>query len=190
MAKAAEGLQPPDLNAISELEKNKDPYAQALLEQMKRGGFGANTNAVRALAAYDDEPSAQLLLKLLEGGGYCARVAAHALAKRKDARAIKPMLNSLRSKAGDSPAIWDTLTEFEGAGYEVLEPLASHADVEIRKRAKKCIGSLAHHAKDRIIRRRAFELLERCLATETDEGLRQSIELSIQISANKNLTKR
>jgi HEAT repeat protein len=190
MAEAAEGLRPPDHSAISELEKNKDQYAQALLEQMKRGGFGANTSAVAALAAYDDEPSAQLLLKLLEGGGYCAGVAAHALAKRKDARAIIPMLNSLLSKAGDSRATWHTLTEFEGVGYEMLEPLMAHADVEIRGRAEKCIGSLAHHAKDRLIRRKAFELLQKCLTTETNEGLRKSIELSIEISAKRNLTTR
>jgi len=58
----------------------------------------------------------------------------------------------------------------------------THADVEIRTRAESCIGSLAHHAKDRIIRRKAFELLQQCLTTETNKGLRESIELSIKIS--------
>ena len=187
MAEAAEGLRPPDPDAISELEKNKDPYAQALLEQMKRGGFGANTSAVGALAAYDDEPSAQLLLKLLEGGGYCAGVAAHALVKRKDTRAIKPMFDSLLSKAKNKNETWHTLTEFEGASYDLLEPLTGHADVEIRGRVEKCIGSLAHHAKDRVIRRKAYELLQRCLETETDAELRSALEISIQISAKKNL---
>jgi HEAT repeat protein len=161
---------------------------EALITAAADGEFGkANDSAIGALGAYNDERSAQLLLKILETGGYYAGVAGHALAKRGDARAIKPMLNSLVSKAGDARAPWDILTEFEGAGYEVLEPLMTHADVEIRKRAEKCIGSLAHHAKDRIIRRKAFELLQRCLETETDAELRKSIEISIQISAKKNL---
>ena len=150
----------------------------------------ANSSAVHALGAYNDERSAQVLLKILEAGGHCAGVAGYALAKRKDTRAIKQMLDSLVSKAEDSRATWHTLTEFEGAGYDVLEPLMAHADVEIRGRAEKCIGSLAHHAKDKIIRRKAFELLQRCLTTETDGELRQSIEISIKISAKKNLNLR
>jgi hypothetical protein len=142
------------------------------------------------LGAYNDERSAQVLLKILEAGGYYVGVAGYALAKRGDARAIKPMLNSLVSKAEGSRATWHTLTEFEGAGYAVLEPLMAHADVEIRKRTEKCMGSLAHHAKDRIIRRKAFDLLQRCLITETDEELRQSIEIDIKISAKKNTNTR
>jgi HEAT repeats/SMI1 / KNR4 family (SUKH-1) len=161
---------------------------EALITAAADGEFGkANDNAIGALAAYNDERSAQLLLKILETGDYYAGVAGHALAKRGDARAIKPMVDSLVSKAEDSRATWHTLTEFEGAGYDVLEPLMIHTDVEIRNRAERCIGSLAHHAKDRIIRRKAFELLERCLETETDAELRKSIEISIQISAKKNL---
>lgn len=190
MAEAAEGLRAADPDAISKLEKNKDPYAQAVLEHMKRGGFGANTSAVGALAAYDDERSAQLLLKLLEGGGYCAGVAAHALVKRKDARAIKPMFDSLVSKAKNKHETWHTLTEFEAAGYDLIEPLMAHGDVEIRGRAERCIGNLAFGAKDRIIRRKAFELLQRCVKTETNEELRRQIEVSIQISAKKNLNTR
>jgi hypothetical protein len=66
----------------------------------------------------------------------------------------------------------------------------AHADVEIRKRVGKCIGSLAHHARNRIIRRKAFELLQRSLTTEADDELRQSIKISIEISAKKNLNTR
>ena len=179
-------------HAASSLELLHPPEAlEALITAAADGVFGeANDNAIGALGAYNDERSAQLLLKILESRGYYAGVAAHALAKRGDARAIKPMLDSLISKAADKRAIWHTLTEFEQAGYAVLEPLMTHADVEIRTRAESCIGSLAHHAKDRIIRRKAFELLQQCLTTETDEKLRHSIEISIEISAKKNLNTR
>ncbi len=179
-------------HAASSLELLHPPEAlEALITAAADGEYGkANDNAIGALGAYNDERSAQVLLKILEAGGHYAGVAGHALAKRGDARAIKPMLDSLLSKAEGSRATWHTLTEFEGLGYEVLEPLMAHADVEIRGRAEKCISSLAHHAKDRLIRRKAFELLQQCLATEVDEGLRQSIELSIKISAKKNLATR
>lgn len=100
------------------------------------------------------------------------------------------MLDSLVSKADGPRATWHILTEFEGAAYDLLEHLMVNTDLEIRKRAEKCIGSLAHHARDRSIRRKAFELLQRCLTTETDEELRQSIEMSIKISAKKNLNSR
>ena len=179
-------------HAASSLELLHPPEAlEALITAAADGEYGkANDNAIGALAAYNDERSAQLLLKILEGGGFYAGVAGYALAKRRDARAIKPMLDSLISKAGDSGATWHTLTQFEGAGFEVLEPLRAHPDVEIRKRAEKCIGSLAHHAKDRIIRRKAFELLQQCLTTETDGELRRSIEIHVEISAKKNLNPR
>jgi HEAT repeat protein len=176
-------------HAACSLELLHPPEAlEALITAAADGEYGkANDNAIGALGAYNDERSAQLLLKILESRGYYAGVAGYALANRKDARAIKPMLDSLVSKAEDARFTWHTLTEFGELGYEVLEPLMAHADVEIRKRAEKCIGSLAHHAKDRIIRRKAFELLQRSLVTETDEELRKAIEMSIQISAKKNL---
>lgn len=179
-------------HAASSLGLLHPPEAlEALITAAADGVYGeANDNAIEALGAYNDERSAQLLLKILEGGGYYAGVAGYALAKRGDARAIKPMLDSLVSKAKDSRATWLTLTEFEGAGYEVLEPFMAHADVEIRGRAIKCIGSLAHHAKDRILRRKAFELLQRSLAAETDQELRRHLEISIEISAKKNLITR
>ena len=179
-------------HAASSLELLHPPEAlEALITAAADGEYGkANDNAIGALGAYNDERSALLLLKILEAGGHYVGVAGHALAKRGDARAIKPMLDSLLSKAEGLRTTWHTLTEFEGVGYEVLKPLMAHADVEIRGRAEKCIGSLAHHAKDRLIRRKAFELLQQCFATEVNEGLRQSIELSIKISTKKNLTAR
>ena len=179
-------------HAASSLELLHPPEAlEALIAAAADGEFGkANDNAIGALCAYNDERSAQLLLKILESGGYYAGVAGYALAKRGDARAIKPMLDSLVSKVEDNRATWHTLTEFEGAGFEVLEPLMTHADVEIRGRAERCIGRLAFLAKDRIIRRKAFELLQGCVKTETNEELRHHIEISIQISAKKNLNTR
>jgi hypothetical protein len=179
-------------HAASSLELLHPPEAlEALITAAADGERGkANDNAIGALGAYNDERSAQVLLNILLAGGYYAGVAGYALAKRKDARAIKPMSDSLVSKAEGLRETWHTLTEFEEAGYELLEPLMTHPDVVIRKRAEKCIGSLAHHAKDRIIRRKAFELLQQCLATETDEKLRQSLESSIKIAAKRNLSAR
>ena len=176
-------------HAASSLGLLHPPEAlEALITAAADGVFGkANDSAISALAVYNDERSAQLLLKILEAGGYYAGVAGYALAKRGDVRAIKPMMDSLVSKAEDSRATWHTLTEFEEAGYDVVEPLMAHPDIEIRNRAERCVGSLAHHAKDRIVRRKAYELLQRCLETETDVELRKSIEISIQISAKKNL---
>lgn len=183
---AAATEEPEDpAKAIAALAGSKEPGAPFLLKLMERGGFGANVNAVRALGSYNDERSAQVLLKILERCGYGASPAGYALAKRGDVRAIKPMLESLFSK-DDSRATWHHLTEFEGAGFEVLEPLMTHADVEIRKRAEACISSLAHHAKDRVVRRKAFELLQQCLLTEVDQELRNSIRISVEISAKKN----
>ncbi len=179
-------------HAACSLELLRPPEAlEPLITAVADGVYGqANTNAIAALAAYRDERSAQVLLKILETDGQCAGVAGYALAKRRDVRAIKPMLDSLLSKAGGPCGTWDILTEFETAGYDLLEPLMAHADIEIRKRVEKCIGSLAHHAKDRIIRRKAFDLLQRYVKTETNEELRHHIEFSIQISAKKNLNVR
>jgi HEAT repeat protein len=175
-------------HAACSLEHLHPPEAlEALITAAADGVFGkANDNAIGALAAYNDERSAQFLLRILETGGYYAGVAGHALAKRGDARAIKPMLESLVSKAKGSRATWHTLTEFEEAGYEVLEPLMAHPDIEIRKRAERCICSLAHHAKDKSVRRKAFELLKHRLESETDAELRKALEISIQICTKRN----
>ena len=175
-------------HAASSLGLLHPPEAlEALISAAADGEFGkANDNAIGALGAYNDERSAQQLLKILETGGYYAGVAGYALAKRGDARAIKPMLDSLISKAEGSRATWHTLTEFQGPGYEVLEPLMALPDIEIRKRAERCICSLAHHAKDKSIRRKAFELLKQRLESETDAELRKALEISIQICAKKN----
>lgn len=176
-------------NAAESLGILRPPEAvEALITAAADGSLErANSNAIGALGNFNDERSAQFLLEILEGGGYCASTAAYALAKRGDVRAIKPMVNSLISKAEDSRATWHVLSEFEVAGYAELEPLMNHADVKIRTRAENCIGSLAHHAKDRKIRRKAYELLQSRLETEPDAMLRESIEISIKISASKNL---
>ena len=87
-------------HAASSLGLLHPPEAlEALITAAADGEFGkANDNAIGALGAYNDERSAQLLLKILENGGYYAGVAGYALAKRGDARAIKPMLLLLFQK--------------------------------------------------------------------------------------------
>ncbi|HVU27346.1 MAG TPA: HEAT repeat domain-containing protein [Verrucomicrobiae bacterium] len=159
---------------------------EALIKAADGSLDGVNTNAIHALRSFSDERSAQFLLKMLEGGDSHASQAGYVLSLRGDVRAIQPMVQSLISKAEGSRATWGNLNEFGDAGYIVLEPLMNHADVEIRKRAEPCICSLAHHAKDKSVRRKAFELLKQRLESETDVELRKKLEISIQICREKN----
>jgi HEAT repeats len=152
-----------------------------------------NSTAIHALAGFNDERSAQYLLKILEDGGYYATTASYALHKRGDVRAIKHLLHfltSIESKDQRIQHIGDIagrlIYPFEDAGYVALEPLMSHPSLKIRERAQRGICDLAYCAKEKSVRHKAYELLQRCLQTETDAGLRESIEISIQISAKKN----
>jgi hypothetical protein len=174
-------------HAASSLGLLHPPEAlEALIKAADGSLDGVNTSAIDALKGYDDERSAQFLLKILEGGGANASQAGYVLSQRGDVRAIKPMVDSLISKFKDTRATWNHLSEFQADGYAVLEPLMNHADVEIRKCAERCIRSLAHHAKDKSVRRKAFELLKQRLESETDTELRKALETSIEICANKN----
>lgn len=116
------------------------------------------------------------------------------LAKRGDVRAIKHLVHFLTATASENPCVRHIgdiagrlVAGFEDAGYVALEPLITHPDIEIRKRAERGISDLAYLAKDKSVRRKAYELLQRCLETETDPGLREALNISIKISAKKNL---
>lgn len=153
-----------------------------------------NTTAIHALAGFNDERSAQCLLRILEGGGMYATSAVHPLAKRGDVRAIKPLLELLTATASEDPRVQHIgdiagrlISGFENAGYLALEPLMSHPDIKVRSRAERGISDVAYCAKEKNVRRKAYELLERCLETETDAGLRKGLEISIQVTAKKNL---
>jgi hypothetical protein len=167
------------------------------LEALIRAADGSpddvNVNAIGALAGYKDERSAQFLLRILGRGGGNASTAAHALAKRGDIRAIQPLEAFLTATASDNPEIqWigdiagRIIASFGVAGYTVLERLMTYPDAKARSRAERGVSDIAYCERDKSLRRRAFELLQRCLTTETDEKLRQSIEISIKISAKKN----
>jgi hypothetical protein len=62
-----------------------------------------------------------------------------------------------------------------------------HPDIKIRGRAKRGICDLAYCSKEKSLRRKAYELLQRCLETETDPGPREGLEISIKVTAKKNL---
>jgi hypothetical protein len=182
-------------NAADSLSILRPPEAlEALINAADGSLDGVNTNAIGALAGYTDERSAQFLLKILEGGGYNASTASYALHKRGDVRAIKHLLHFLTSVEPEDQRIQHIgdiagrlIYHFEDAGYDALEPLMSHPNRKIRSRAHRDICDLAFCPADKTLRRKAYELLKRCLETETDEELRKSIEISIEISAKKNL---
>ena len=149
-----------------------------------------NSTAIHALGGFNDERSAQFLLKILESGGFYAGTAAFTLAKRGDVRAIKHLLCFLMSAESKHKHIGEIagrmIYEFQEPGYVALEPLMSHSSLEIRKRAYRGVGDLAYCAKDKSVRRKAFELLKLRLEAETDPQLRGWIGTSIEISAKKN----
>jgi hypothetical protein len=153
-----------------------------------------NTTAIHALAGFKDERSAQCLLKILEEGGMYATSATNPLVKRGDVRAIKHLVHFLTATASDNPRVQHIgdiagrlISPFEDAGYVALEPLMVHPDIKVRHRAILGISDIAYCAKEKIVRRKAYELLQRFLETDTDTGLRQLIEVSITVSTKKNL---
>jgi len=176
----------------------RPPEALEVLISAADGSLdGVNVNAIGALASYNDERSAQFLLSILGHGGGDASTAAHALAKRGDIRAIQPLENFLTATTSDNPKIqWigdiagRIIADFGVAGYAALERLMTHPDAKARSRAERGVSDMAYGERDRCLRRKAFEHLQRCLTTETDTELRQSIEISIKISAKKNLSTR
>lgn len=182
-------------NAADSLGILRPPEAlEALIKAADGSLDGVNTNAIGALGGYTDERSAQFLLKILECGGYNASTASYALHKRGDVRAIKHLLHfltSVESKDQRIQHIGDIagrlIYHFGDAGYNALEPLMSHPNRKIWGRAQLGICDLAYCASDRALRRKAYELLKRCLETETDAELRKSLGISIEISAKKNL---
>lgn len=152
-----------------------------------------NATAIHALAGFKDEQSAQFLLKLLERGSYYNTTAAGVLAKRADTRAIKQLVHALTATASKDERLQHIgniagrlIANFQGAGYMALEPLMSHSDLEVRKRAERGISDVAYCANEKSVRRKAFEFLKQYLGTETDPILRSEIEASIQVSAKKN----
>lgn len=181
-------------HAAESLAVLRPPEAlEALIKASDGSADGVNSNAIGALASYDDERSAQLLLKILEECGSNASTAAGALAKRGDVRAIKHLKNFLTDTASNNAEVQRfgeiagrIIYQFGEAGYSALEPLMFNFDVKVRWRAERGISDLAYCSTDKSLRRKSYELLQRCLKTETDEGMRKSIETSIQICAKKN----
>ncbi len=152
-----------------------------------------NSTAIHALAGFNDERSAQFLLKTLEACGAHAFTASGVLAKRKDARAIPFLVRFLTDTASKNAEIQHIgdiagrgIAEFGEAGYAALEPLMKNPDRIVRFRAERGISDIAYCAKQKELRYKAFELLQRCFETEADDGLREEIGTSIEVSKWKN----
>jgi proline dehydrogenase len=97
------------------------------------------SSAVEALGNFNDEPTAQLLLKMVEDDGPSAGVAAYALARRNDPRAVPLLVQKLISNEPadrhTGPIAGSLIAEFGKPGYLALEPLATCEYDEIRRRA-------------------------------------------------------
>lgn len=161
---------------------------EPLIEVTAEESYVTST-AVEALGSFTDEVSAKRLLDLIEEDGPSAGVAAYALARRNDPRGVPPLLKKLVSK---DPRDQDTgniagsfIAEFARPGYLALEPLVEHEDLEVRRRAINGIFNIACLAKDKELKLQARSLLERRLAIESDEGLRQNVEVCLAVACNK-----
>ena len=150
---------------------------------------GVNTTAIHALAGFTDSKSAECLLKLVEENGMYGTSAAHSLKTRGDTRAVNLLVKILMSKnPGDQHTghiAGRLIADFQTAGFRALEPLVTHPDREIRMRSQWGMGDLAWGAREKDIKIKARELLQRCLELETDSDLRRSLEISIEITSKK-----
>lgn len=147
------------------------------------------SSAIEALGFFGDERSAQCLLKLVEADGASAGVAAYALAKRKDARGVPLLIEKLVSgRAADQHTgniAGRLIAVFEGPGLAALEPLATNANSEIRRRAIVGLGDLAFGAKEKSVKTKAREVLQKCLGGEINPDLRRLLEVEIDITTKK-----
>jgi HEAT repeat protein len=143
------------------------------------------------LGCFGDERSAEFLVRLVEEDGNGAGVAAYALAKREDYRGIPPLIRKLLSKEPRDQHTGNTaarlIAEFGQPGFLALQPLVTHSDVEVRRRASVGVFDIACLAKDTQLKREACELLEQCFQKETDAVLHQSLAACVRVVCKKNL---
>lgn len=153
---------------------------------------GVNTTAIHALSGFNDEKSAQHLLKMVEENGMYGTSAAHVLSVRRDDRTVPLLVKILMSKAPSDQHTGNIagrmIADFQNAGFLALEALVTHSDREVRGRSQLGMGDLAWGAKDKEVKIKARELLQRCLEAETDAELRRSLEISIEITSKKRAT--
>jgi HEAT repeat protein/cell wall assembly regulator SMI1 len=149
--------------------------------------------AVHAIAAMSAEKATNIALNLLATGNQYAAAVAYELGKRSENRAI-PILVKLMTDpefaSHNHRLYWGTTIAYFGntEAFEALRPLAADPDIQIRTCAFEGIGHLAFGAKKATIKSAARELLERGLQTETDNSLRERIQLSLDILPKKKST--
>jgi HEAT repeat protein len=146
-------------------------------------------SAIHAMAFFNDEQTAQCLIKLVEGNGMSAGVAAHVLALRKDSRGVKPLVSILLSK---DPKDQHTggiagrfIAEFEEAGLAALESLVVHPLESIRQRALGGVSDIAGCSKSKDLRTKALKLLEQCLEREAGERMHQWLATCVAVAGGK-----
>ena len=147
------------------------------------------SSAVQALGNFNDEVSAKRLLRMVEEDGPSGGVAAYALAKRNDSRAVPLLVEKLLSGHATDQHTGDIagrfIAEFGESGYLALKPLVTDEYLEIRRRAIIGIFDLACLAKDKEVKLRARDILKQRLEAETNEGLREHLRTCVSVACNK-----
>ena len=146
-------------------------------------------SAINAMAFFNDEQTAQHLIRLIETNGMSASVAAHVLALRKDSRGVKPLVDILLSK---DPKDQHTggiagrfIARFEEAGLTALEPLAIHVEEPIRQRALGGITDIATCSTSKELRAKALKILEQCLEREAGGRMHQWLATCVSVAGGK-----
>ena len=160
-----------------------------LIEVTAETSYVAST-AVQALGNFNDESSARRLLNLIEEDGSSSRSCGQCFGEN-DPRGVPVLVQRVISKEARDQHTGNIagryIAQFERAGYQALEPLTSHEEVEIRRRAINGIFDLACLAKEKALKMEARGLLETRLKTESDEALRLNLQVYIAIACNKKL---
>ena len=147
-------------------------------------------SAIRGLAYFNDERSAQCLIKLVEANMLSVGVAAYALAGRGDSRGVKPLVDIMLSKdPKDQPTgriAGRFIAHFQEPGFVALEPLVTDSDEEIRERAILGIWDITSLSKDKMLKAKACDLLEQCLERQPEGRMRQWLATCVEIACKKN----
>jgi hypothetical protein len=77
------------------------------------------------------------------------------------------------------------IAHFEKPGFLALEPLVTNSDTEIRQRSILGIWDIACLAKAKELKLQARNLLEQCLARETDGRLHQWLAGCVAVACNR-----
>lgn len=145
-----------------------------------------SSSAIHAMAHFNDDQTAQFLVRLIEENRMDAGVAAHVLALRKDARGVAPLVKILLSKDPKDQHTGNIagrfIAQFEEAGFVALEPLAAHPEESIRRRALGGISDVAGISTSKELRARALKMLEQRLEREVGGRMHQWLATCVKVA--------